>query len=468
VVDDRIMDDMQERVLDQHQRDQYLAFGFVPELPDSDRLPLLSDWSMPPRRSPRSVSESTLVREGVRALRAAFEQGALAAHGRGDQVVLLSGGLDSRAILGGLLEAYGPSEVVAASFGSAGEQDLEFATQVAGAAGVRHEVLESFSVDWTTQGLVDSVLARDVPLPNPFGQRYLSYRLHQQIGIDHDFWDGLCGDQTAGVISREGDDRATWAEALSFFLDLHVMPDWDRYTSPSFRPASALPAAPLCDSAVLSHPDQLMFGVRQTRLTSTRLMRGYAIHTPFLTRPWLDFMLSVPIHHRRDRRLYLSVLRRAYPRLFQLPTTTFDGVGVPAPWLRKAVVLQRRAVRKAERMGWPSRSGGTPDSGANNAIRRSHLHRADIRELILQNLDDLASRGLVPGLDPEATARAMAQRRISDTRIGVLLGLELNLKAVEQLRADKKRVRPGRVRPLPQELTPAHSAPDGGSPAHGR
>jgi hypothetical protein len=421
-----------EQVLGRRQRDQYLAFGFVPELPSGDPLSLVSDWSRPPRRSPRSVSESTLVREGVRALRAAVEQSAVAAHGRGDQVVLLSGGLDSRAVLGGLLEAYGPGEVLAASFGSAGEQDLEFASQVARVAGVRHEVLESFSVDWTTQGLVDSVLARDVPLPNPFGQRYLSYRLHQRIGADHQFWDGLCGDLTAGVIARAGDDRVTWAEALSFFLGLHVLPDQDRYTTPGFEPASALPAAPLCSSTVLSHPDQLMLAVRQTRLTATRRMRGYAIHTPFLTRPWLDFMLSVPIELRLDRRLYLSILRRAHPRLFRLPTTTFDGAGVPTVRLRKAVVLQRRAVRKVQRMGWPSRSGGTPDSGANNAIRRSHLYRADIRELILQNLDDLAGRELVPGLDPDAVAAAMARRQISDTRVGVLLGLELNLKALDQ------------------------------------
>jgi len=447
-----MVEDAQDRLLGQYQRDQFLAFGFVPELPDDeDALSLLSEWSRPLRRGRRSVSESTLVREGVRALKAAVEQSALATHGRGDQVVFLSGGLDSRAILGGLLDTYGPGEVLAASFGSAGEQDLDFATQVARAAGVRHEVLESFSVDWTTQGLVDSVLARQVPLPNPFGQRYLSYRLHQRIGTDHDFWDGLCGDQTGGVIAREGDDTATWAQARSFFHDLHVLPDWDRYTSPGFQPASALPAAPFCDSAVLTHSDQLMFAVRQTRLTSTRRLRGYAIHTPFLERPWLDFMLSVPIHHRRDRRLYSAVLRSAYPRLFRLPTTTFDGVGVPPSWLREAVVLQRRVVRKAERMGWLSRSGGAPDSGANNAIRSGHLHRADIRELIVQNIDDLAGRGLVPGLDADAVAAAMAGRRISDTRIGVLLALELNLKAIAQLAADPGRAAtpggPGRDHP---------------------
>jgi len=191
-----------------HQRDQYLTFGFVPELPDGDPLSLLSQWSRPPRRNKRSVSERALVHEGALALTAAVEESVLSTPGGGDQVVFLSGGLDSRAILGALLDAYDSGEILAATFGTPGEQDFDFAREVARTAGVRHEALESFSVDWTTDGLVESVLAREVPLPHPFGQRYLSYRLHERIGRSNTFWDGLCGDVTGGV--------ATQIEMLTF------------------------------------------------------------------------------------------------------------------------------------------------------------------------------------------------------------------------------------------------------------
>src|SRR3954453_19759849 len=94
--------------LDQRQRDQYLAFGFVPKLPDGDPLWLLQHWSRPPRRRARSVSESALVKEGVRALREAFEDSVLPGDPGGDQVVFLSGGLDSRAIPGARLERDDP------------------------------------------------------------------------------------------------------------------------------------------------------------------------------------------------------------------------------------------------------------------------------------------------------------------------------------------------------------------------
>lgn len=427
--------------LGQRQRDQYLAYGYLPELPEGDPLALLGSWSRAPRRDVRSVSESALVTEGVRALKAAFEacaaQSAPSPHH--EQVVFLSGGLDSRTILGGLLDAYQPQEVLTATFGLPGEKDFDFAAQVAAVAGVRHEVLESFSVDWTTQGLVDSVLAREIPLPHPFGQRYLSYHLHRRIGAEHSFWDGWCGDVVGGAhLARAGDrrtwERWTWEEAVAHFVQSQLVPGFEDYTSPGFRPESVMPVAPFCSGEELVYPDQLNLGVRQTRYIATRRMRGYTIRTPFLSEPWVDFMLSVPIDYRMKQRLYQAIQQQAYPRLFSLPTTRPSSSGVRASRLANRARAARRHLRRAgERVGLRSARDGQRGSGANDAIRRSHLERADVRGLIVDNLEDLAGRGVVPGLQPGAVAAAVAEGGISDTRISVLLGLEINLKAVDQL-----------------------------------
>jgi hypothetical protein len=424
--------------LGQHQRDQYLAFGFVPELPaGADPLALLRDWSRGPRRSESSVSEAVLVREGARALRAAFEECAATAPTGADQVVFLSGGLDSRAILGGLLDLYRPGEIRTATFGAPGEQDFDVAAGVARVAGVRHEVVESASVEWTTEGLVDSVLAREVPLPHPFGQRYLSYRLHQQVGAGHVFWDGLCGGVVSGGHVPGPEERGDWDEAVADFAAKHLLTGWEQVTSPGFDPVAALPAAPFLSGSLLPYPDQLDFALRQNRYIRTRHLRGYTMQSPFLARPWVDFMLALPIRYRNEQRLYMTVLRRAYPRLFSLPTTTFDGAAVPAsPLLRRPLVLQRRVLRRVQRTGWLPGAKGKPDSNANNAIRRGHLHRADLRELMAGNLTDLADRGIVPGLDPAEVTRVMADRSRNALLVDGLLGLELNLKAVDRLARD--------------------------------
>lgn len=121
-----------------------------------------------------------------------------------------------------------PAEIRAATFGAAGEQDFDFAANVARVAGVHHEVVDSSSVTWTTQGLVDSVLAREVPLPHPFGQRYLSYRLHQRIGAQHTFWDWLCGGVVSGGHVPRAEERWTWEAAVSDFLTKHLLPHWDQ------------------------------------------------------------------------------------------------------------------------------------------------------------------------------------------------------------------------------------------------
>ena len=435
LVDDRAVQGPQVTPFDQDRRDQYLAFGFVAELTDTDPLALLGEWSRTPARDERSVSESRLVTEGVRALRAAFE--GLAAQGLGrDQVVFLSGGLDSRAILGELLHAYGSDEVLAATFGLPGEQDFDFGSQVARVAGVRHERLESFSVDWTTESLVDSVLAREVPLPQPFGQRYLSYRLHDRIGPEHAFWDGLCGGSVSGVHAYTKGAPETWEAARDHFLQRHLVRGWEAFTTPGFQPQAALPASPLCSEEVLSYANQLEFAVRQGRYIATRRLRAYTVRTPYLAGPWLDFMLSVPPRYRYQQRLYQAIVQSAHPRLFSLPTTTFVGKGAASsPLGRRVRTLQRRVLLKARSRGLGRFLGGEAPGGANDAIRRAHQERPEIRDLVTANLDDLARRGLVPGVEVGATAAAAVKGRMGESRLSALLGAELNLKALERLDA---------------------------------
>src|SRR4051794_41174018 len=73
---------------------KYLAFGFVPTYPD-EPLTLLAEWSRRPKLRADEVDVRELVRAGVAALHAAIEQCAARGPGTGQQVVLLSGGLDS-------------------------------------------------------------------------------------------------------------------------------------------------------------------------------------------------------------------------------------------------------------------------------------------------------------------------------------------------------------------------------------
>jgi len=420
--------------------EQYLAYGFVPDPLDPEPLGLLREWSREPRRGAWEVTEQALLREGARAMRAAVAHCAARQTGSGDQIVFLSGGLDSRMILAALLETFDRSQIVAATFGQPGEQDFDYAAVVAAAAGVRHERLESSSVDWSTQGLVDSILARQVPLPFPFGQRYLSYRLHERIGREHVFWDGLCGDATGGFRSPKEGETWEWADAVTEFQAFHLRRGWGRIVSADFLPASGMPPEPFCSDQLMAYPDQLVFGVRQRSYTATRILRDYTIRTPFLAQPWLDFMLGVPERYRNDQYLYQEIQKYAYPRLFSLPTTTYGGGAVLESRVTRATRhLRRRALSRAARIGLPVRSATAPESGANAAIRAGYCDPGPIQELARHNLIDLAARGVVDWIDPwefiPGQPGVAAQDEPRESDITRLLGLELNLKAIDQLAA---------------------------------
>lgn len=416
-----------------------LAFGFDPSESEQYRLGLLAEWSRPRRRSADEVSERALVREGRTALSAAVQHCLHRTPQRGDHVVFLSGGLDSRTILGALLDHFSRNEIVAATFGMPGEQDFDFATRVAKKAGIRHERLESASVDWSTDGLVSSVLARQVPLPFPFGQRYLSYCLHSRLGKDHLYWDGLCGDAVSGDQAPGEHEAWTWESATERFVKSHLRSGWKRLTTGDFNPMSYLPEQPFCEQHELSFPDQLDFGVRQTCYTATRRLKDFPIATPFLSAPWLDFMLSAPVRYRHRQRLYLQIQREAFPRLFTLPTTTFDGghfrEGALSLLARR---IGRRARRAAHRIGI---TGSTTESGANAAIRSIHRASTTIRDIARENLTDLTKRRLLDWIDIDALSRDDHGMEISehDRIIVALLSLEINLKAADRANVHAQR-----------------------------
>lgn len=430
---------------DQTRIEQFLAFGFVPDPQDVDPLGLLREWSREPRRGAWEVTEQALVREGARAMQTAVEQCAgesatTGATGSVDQVVFLSGGLDSRMILAALLENFDSSQIVAATYGQPGERDFDYAAVVAAAAGVRHERLESSSVQWSTQGLVDSVLARQVPLPFPFGQRYLSYLLHARIGREHVFWDGLGGDAVGGLRSPTEGESWEWADAVAEFEGFHLRRGWGRMVSPEFDARSAMPAAPFCSDQLMAYPDQLVFGVRERSYSATRLLRGYEVRTPFLAQPWVDFMLGVPERYRNDQYLYREIQKYAYPRLFWLPSTADDdGSVLESRFTRASRFLGRRALSRAARIGLPARRASTPATGADAGIRAGYRAPGPSQDLARQNLTDLAARGIIDWADlapfvPGQPGRP-ADEEPRESDITGLLGLELNLKALDRLAA---------------------------------
>lgn len=412
--------------------EQYLGHGYVPTISE-DPLSLLGAWSRKPIRRADTVAFDELVPEGVAAFRAAILDSVDRGSAHSRQVVLLSGGLDSRMILAGLLEVFDRSEILAATFGRPGEEDFDVATIVAREAGVEHERLDSFSVDWTTPGLVDSVLARELPLAAPFGQRYLSYLLHEHLGRDNVFWDGLCGEVLGGKAAISDPNTREWDSAIQQLIEIQMLPGTPSLVPTGFDARRNLPDGPALPAEVMRYWDQLTLDVRHRCKHSTRRLRGYKIQLPFLAGPWLDFMLTVPEEYRRRQTLYREIQAAAFPQLFALPTTSpGGGTFNDTPAWSRLRPLRRRARRTARTWGLLSPAPDAATRHTNFAIRTSVLSPGPMRDLAQENIVDLSRRGVIDWTD--VLALAPEQSTTPDHRvIARLVDLELNLKASEMV-----------------------------------
>lgn len=62
----------------------------------------------------------------------------------------LSGGLDSRAILGGLISAGLKDSIVTVTFGTPGTYDFDIGKKIATELGIKHELIDLTSVEMTS------------------------------------------------------------------------------------------------------------------------------------------------------------------------------------------------------------------------------------------------------------------------------------------------------------------------------
>lgn len=313
----------------------FLHFGYLPqrERPTLERV--LGCLSAPV--TPGAGDTAALVGAGAGILRGCF-----GAPDRGLHVVPLSGGLDSRAVLAGLLAAgVSRQDVVAVTVGTPGTLDFDIAIEVATRAKVRHELIDLRHVALQEQSL-QSALLKNAAASWAFDVFY-HRMIAERVGADATYWSGFMGGELAGahVPAVAG---GSWQTTVEEFIR------GARFCrGPSALPSGSLgspdlPAEPWADPTTLAYGDQLDFGLRQDGyVRRTVIVSGYEYRTPFLNDAWVRFILSVPRELRRDERLFKWILVDAFPALFALPTKNSAGLRLTAPDAR--VTAQIRCMK---------------------------------------------------------------------------------------------------------------------------
>lgn len=399
----------------------FLHFGFVPRVPaDLAARPWLAT-----RAERLPDDEAACVARGVETLRALFDDAP-----DGLLLVPLSGGLDSRVILGMLVAAGHARRVLAVTFGTPGTLDYELGARVARHCGVHHE-----AIDLTREPLEPAELLAAIPPGTPWVhalEAHFNALVPRRFGVGATVWSGIMANTLNG--SRVGDERASWEEARRTYAREHRCVRSVCLTPPGFDPLAWIPERPFAHAERLTAHELLHVAFHYPcRFDPVLLAPGFEYRTPFREPRWVDFALALPRELRRGERLFRAVIRAALPELAALPTKSRSGVALTAPgWLAELAAWRARGARQLRRRFPGLARRPRPDT--NYLDQGLELRRASpLRALVQDALARLVARGAVPWLDVEALVRRHEAGRAdhSDALVQLAL-LELNLQALER------------------------------------
>jgi hypothetical protein len=370
----------------------------------------------------RDASWDELVRLGGSLLVAAAAD-AFAAGGR--PVVPLSGGLDSRALLGCLRELTESAHIETFTYGVPGGLDFEVGNRVGRWAGTRHLSLDfgSRRIDAARLQWTALRTGANTDLMQPVVWSFID----EIYGSGARYWSGYTGDGVGGSFFREDGPEA---EALGYFLDfesraIRILPGRAR---DDVRVASLVDTDPKWQG-VMSADEAVWFENHVERYTAHHIfVDGLDYATPFMDDRFVRFLLSVPRAYRRDKRLFDAIVAARFPDLFQLPTAS-QGYRLArrpvadAAW--RTAIGARKAVARLSRGRWTTHPGTSYLDYAEQLRRTTPL-----RTLVQDALAGLRGR---PWIDPAwldatwSSHQAGADRRFALT---LLASLEQMLRAV--------------------------------------
>jgi asparagine synthase (glutamine-hydrolysing) len=353
--------------------------------------------------------------------------------GDGPEGVLLSGGMDSRAVLAAMDGPRG--SVHTFTFGIPGCDDVRLAREVAAKAGTRHHYVPLRPEDlprMVEEGVrlgdgLNSVVHMHVLAALPEAARQVRVVYTGSLGdsiMGQHLHRSLMGIHPEEVLVRMLFRHYTTAfseERMVQLLDPTVYRGVQEVPFETFRRALQT------SRATLSANRREHYSIRQNErrwiLEGQRLLRSrLVVRTPFYDTDLVDFMVRVPPGLRMEGYLYRRAFAVAFPDLAKVP---LEETGEPlVPCMRGAVIRLRRQLRwwlRAAGLRFVSPPRRRPYADYNGWMRT--VLRPWVERILLS--DQALGRGF---FNPEAV-RALVEEHMSGEdharRLGVLLTFEL-------------------------------------------
>jgi len=337
------------------------------------------------------------------------------------QCIPLSGGLDSRGILGALLECTSAQNIYTFTFGIPGAYDYEIGNMIAKKFGTKHKCINLLNYQYTQHELEE--VSRRVDMQTVLFFTY-PISITDEIMNDKDVWSGAFIDTIFGGNFYKYDkhiDNSFIEAAYNSFEDNKFVPN--------------LKLSNISKDLYLKYIDynqelEKYFNKgfiidilnRQVKYLIPHLyMKPFNYKKIIYSKELINFAMSVNQEYHKNRLLYIKILSSLYPNLFNLPIANNYGLPINAPkWkieIRHGLAYIRKKVCKISKY--------TKYNNFDKEIR----YNDSLKRIIENNIKDLASRKIIDWIDINDIFKRHINKKGNYAKaLLVLTSLEIHLK----------------------------------------
>ncbi len=351
-------------------------------------------------------------------------------------LVPLSGGWDSRAILGALLERIDKNMIETVTFGALGQLDYDIGIKVAKWAGIKYNVLNLKDIQFTWNTILDSV--KDSPwtyVPDGLFNEYSRIKFSDEQTI---IWSGFLGDPLAGSHLSDGCINST----VSHFVKKQKR--ISNYSLVPFKEFSFDFLSSITNNYYYAQDDWLDLTIRQSYCIAPIVLpiqwlnkldnyisiekNGAVVIAPFAEKGYINYWLNAPRELRLNQKLYIKMLHAKFPELFTLPSKYSLGLPRDAQFRYTLKRYTGAIVRRVQRK--------VPWLGLRTIAHQNYLDydimfrvRSDYKETLKTAFDYLKENNITPWLNLDQMRNDhMKKKKDYGSAFCLLIGLAANLK----------------------------------------
>lgn len=296
----------------------FLSFGFLPSVQIAEEELLRID------QLASDPAVETFDPKDVKSMKDLLAKIVDEALGQSREVVVpVSAGLDSRGLLGAVLEVREANDNHSYTWGHPGADDYDRSHNL-----VRKVLPTHFRVDvgasdgsgWAIETFVERAKARPYGVVLAVGETggATDPRIQDLQGMPS--LNGYLGDSLSGKKLNEPPDE-DWSAAASFFVKRNrPYKGATNVLHPEYQAKNSLPAEPLVPADKIAPNDQFDWGFRQRQRVGFFVGAGgvgssNTLH-PYADDRWWASWVKTPTSFREKQALYRSFLRSSFPRVF--------------------------------------------------------------------------------------------------------------------------------------------------------